>query len=454
MLVRMEWSNLAKSAWWKSAAGLWTAAAILSALLLLIFFFPVRQSAAAKALAAQTSDKAPTALLTARLDTDTFDKWQIETLYVTVLNRGNDTLTGLHVEVLAPGFEFTQPVANACSFIAGQTGVQVLTPNQTCTVAVPLKALAASGSYTVAVKAGWFQRQPESPLLLLGTVHMDGALGAERWQRFGERLAQTFKDLTFPLLLLLLTTQLGSWQKNREIRQADEDRKRTEQAQVRQLMLTKVRDMAEQYYLKISAAGKGILDARSNLASGKETSTDRMFYNAMLLVWHMHLLKEERGGMFFQNLHAEEIASKAWSILKPTLFAVVGEDQIALAFTLLAKDSSFATFSKSVRFMSAGSAQFAQWYAGDDSVLLGQHGKLDDFVPLIDALQAIFLYETNAPFDEYYGESRPLRYHSDPFRTPPDAVLNESQKKAAALLIELFEPYRQKTRRREVGRIS
>ncbi len=431
--------------WWKSGLGIATASVVLLALLGLIFLFPGKPSSPAKALAVQTPEKAPVALLTARLDTDTFEQWQVEMLRATVLNRGSDPLTGLHIEVLAPGFAFEQPRLDACSFNAGEAGTRELKPNQTCTVSVPLKALAASGSYTVAIKAGWFQREPVSPLLVLGTVRMEGLVGAEQWQRFGERLAQTFKDLTFPLLLLLLTTQLGTWQKNREIRQAEEDRKRTDQAQVRQLMLTKVRDMAEQYYLKISAAGKGILDARANLVSGKETSTDRMFHNAMLLVWHMNLLKEERGGMFFQNRQAEEIVSRAWSVLKPTLFAVVGEDQIALALSLLAKDSSFATFRKSIRFLAAGSAQFAHWYAGDDAEILAQHGKLADFVPVIDALQAIFLYETNVPLDEYYGESRPLRYHSDPFHIPPDAVLSEAQKRAGAGLSELFEPYKQKS---------
>jgi hypothetical protein len=137
------------------------------------------------------------------------------------------------------------------------------------------------------------------------------------------------KDLTLPVVLLVLATALGFYDKHREnVRhrkqeELEERRKqdaelRAQTAQTWTSMLPESHKLATTYYMPIDAAASSALDElvnrdealRAHDQPRQSVAEDRAFYYLLLMSRRLHALADKKGGWYFKNRTGEQLVAR------------------------------------------------------------------------------------------------------------------------------------------------
>lgn len=426
------------------------------ALLVVLFLYPSPSAPAVRSLlAASEPVAADPAVVRARVERNRLSSTSdAEDLQVTVQNTGTAPLTNLKLQLVAPGFTVQRDGDSLPVHSAGfPDPPAALAFGEDYTFHVRVQPAALSGSYGMTAVVSW-KRSTAVPALgapasspgikptvseaasggrtlFLGPVLFDGSLGSARFGRLGQRLASALKDLTLPVLLLLLTNYFTRRQDDRaktdrkaqEARdKADRDAQdvrekadrnaqteRAEQQQVRELLLGRVMDYAEQAYLPMLSAASGAVDECDALCRGAGGDPLLAVYFLLKLQIVFDRQRKGKGGIFLKSLEAERIVTAAWVVGRVAIRAVWTPDDVQAASVKAGLLEDFATFRTLDPVIFQGAVDRLQaWISREPAGAFDRHGPMEGFLGAVDVLQAVLRYETNRPLMKYWYEEEPM----------------------------------------------
>lgn len=435
---RARWKAEPRFRW--SVIALAAALAVLLCLVVL-FFYPESPAFREKSLVARAapSKDRPVEIET-RLDENLFErKGAVSTLLVTVTDRapvGNTTagtaypgLSDIEVHVHAPGFAASGTQSRGadageqffvCESPKNAPGRSegVLAPGQSCMATVYLTAAERSGMSAVTVFVDWTGTAvgnaagtttggaPEEASLSLGPVKFDSTFGPARWNRLGRRVAQVLRDLAIPIMLALIGIWFNWRQNLREAKRAKADKKQADRQQVRMLLLKTVMKLAKSHYLPIVSEAKAVvLEGKKEKAA---RSVDLLFFHMLMLLKRIDDLKMKEGAVFFQKRFGESTIGYAWTILKAATYGVLGEELVSAALTEVVKnDWEYVRFVESRRKLVKLRERFERWLEPAGGVAGAvNYGPFEQYLGVIDVLQAIFRFEADRALSEGWYEER------------------------------------------------
>ena len=432
----------------------------------------------------------------ARLERSVLDNQTVpDRLDVLVTNYGAAPLTKLQLTLVAPGF--AMPEGQPKEAALPQDGLKT---GQTFLFQAPMQAAAGSGSYSIASQVSWVDKAQHARTVTVGPVLFDGRFGAARWARLGTRSAALVKDLALPLLLLILTTIFATRQSRKEaldriaeanaadakrlaevaaaearrvaevaaaaakadadmkaadakklaeealerIRQ-DEERKREERLQVTRLLLERVMDLAQTYYLPIVAAAKlAFRDIQRCKDSPASAEYAKVTYDLFRIIHLFDVFRKEKGGLFLRSFDGEYVAWYSWELAKETFVAILTRDLVNLCIADKELLGSYGSYLNGKAPFDDAEKRVKAWILNDAG--MAKHGKFEDYLGALDVIQAVLRYEINRPFwDNWYehpaGEEMPWKFDQPTTCFPPDSVLTESQKSYVQELSTLLPKY-------------
>jgi hypothetical protein len=356
----------------------------------------------------------------ARLDRNILSKGDQAILEVNIQNNNTDPLTEFHASITAPGFEWSQ--RNAEKQLSGSVPA-----GSSLSAAIPLRAMARSGTYTVSVFYSWTKKSRYSSSVSLGPLKMEGLFSQDHWSRFLGRGNQLIKDLTLPIVLAVLAYYFQLQQKARDERQ-----------QVRQNILSLVMTLAERHYMPIVTSALNVIQHYQKLKDKDPvTSPEEVFFDVMFLLKRMDYLRRDKGQIFFQDNAAESIARQAWFVVRNKLRSVLADDkskfpeeQVELALQKIGNDDRFSDSKRYWLHLQTSFTGFQKWLAADPT-------EFEQYLDVVDVIQAVFRYEANRPFfDHWYGGQKKLDLKrettrkSDFFRNFPKTSATQEAVKA------------------------
>jgi len=438
---------------WRKPVFRWSVVAVASLVvvflcLVALFFYPESPAFRERSLVARAapSKDRPVEIET-RLDENLFErKGATAELLVTVTDRaqvGDAThpgLSGVEVYVHAPGFAVSGDKALAADrgrqfyicempqHVQGKPS-NVLAPGESCTAKIGLTAAERSGMSAMTVFVDWTEVAvgsttgsaggnaagntvavaPEEVSLSLGPVKFDSMLGPARWNRLGRRAAQVLRDLTIPIVLALIGIWFNWKQNLREAKRIKADKKQADRQQVRMLLLKTVMKLAKSHYLPIVAEAKAVvLEGRKDKAG---RSADQLFFHMLMLLKRIDELKMKEGAVFFQKRFGEAAVGHAWTILKAATYGVLGEELVSAALTGVVKtDWEYVRFVESRRKLVKLRERFEHWLdpssASDPTSPFHLYGPFEQYLGVIDVLQAVFRFEADRPLSEGWYEEK------------------------------------------------
>jgi hypothetical protein len=280
---------------------------------------------------------------------------------------------------------------------------------------------------------------------------------AERWWLISSRILQVLKDLLLPAVLACLGWYLQRRDKQieenkEETAQAREDAERTmeqererrekEQALLRETwsrMLPTSQRNAQRHYLPVLGAVMRLLRAGGDVRQGgpdPEKDWRVLLWSILLLHRRMRHLRKSIGGFYFRNLDGEELAAGCWSQFAGRVEKALGILELSQVVNVMTEEESFATFDARlaakqgetddiVTALGTMGTRLREWWNAPD------HG-FEENLPLLKLFSYIVKFETNRPFETWYGE--PARFKRAEFtdalnRLSSDKDLKESLEK-------------------------
>ncbi|HEX6773963.1 MAG TPA: hypothetical protein VF126_18145 [Acidobacteriaceae bacterium] len=367
----------------------------------------------------------------ARLDSNTLLDPSADPLRVRVMNESQQSIESLYLNISAPGFSLDQPQPRdsarpwPCVPPDGKNGKLdsnqgKLATNQYCEFFVSLTPEARSGSYGITATVFWSQSVAgQSPqgraTLALSPITIDRLFGAARWDRLGHAL----KDLALPVMLAILGAVFTSRQNlaeatrrntenNLQQKRIEAERVAAERQEVRQLLLTRVMDRSEKYYLPFVSHGRLILtEAKKKPA---DTNPEKIFYHLLLLRRRMENFRMEKGGIFFEKRGAEQGAGAAWYLFKTGVDTALGEAAMASALKQVKIEWDYFTFLSNRLALAPQWARFQNWHSKPLSSNQAG-GSFLQILGVLDAFQAIMAFEADRSLSKHwYDEENQVNF--------------------------------------------
>lgn len=383
-------------------------------LLLVLLFFPSSDNQRTNEPIIRASRLiSPPIRLQARLDRNRIEDDSEDTLQVRVVNDSSqEPLRSLHLSLVAPGFALDQNNL-ICS---GANPDNTILANQSCQFAVKLLPNAKSGVYGIAATVDWNQpRVAGRATLLLDPITIDRTWGAAQWRRAGARLTTLLKELTLPIILVVLGSILAGRQQSAEARRAEAEKlrdearitARTEQderQEVRHLLLTRVMELAEQHYLLFASHAKQIVIESEKIRLGKpDAAPDKVFLHVMILLKRMKVFRLTKGGIFLKTREGEYAVAAAWALLTISLYGAMGHENTAAALKFVEMDWDYATYKAQLANLIPAWNEFQSWLAEpEDST--DPKGSFRQIIGVVDAFQAIIRFEADTALSKYWYE--------------------------------------------------
>ena len=364
----------------------------------------------------------------ARLDRNILGKGDQAILEVNIQNNNTDPLTEFHASITAPGFEWSQE--NAEKQLSG-----ALPAGSSMSAAIPLRAMARSGTYTVSVFYSWTKKSRYSSAVSLGPLKMEGVFSQDHWSRFLGRGNQLIRDLTLPIVLAVLgyyfqlrqsvrdakrqrverrdEIRRQSAEKLRDEQKQNEEKTRDERQQVRQNILPLVMSLAERHYMPIVTSARvliGHYDLTKKQPPG--SSLDEVSFDTMFLLKRMDYLRRDKGQIFFQDNAAEALAADVWFVIREKFRFVLGESEVELVLQKMGHDDRFADAKRYQMHFQTPSRNFQKWVVSNTK-------EFERYLELVDIIQAVFRFEANRPFsDHWYGTPKKLLFETETAQKP------------------------------------
>jgi hypothetical protein len=374
--------------------------------------------------------------VTARVSGNYVETGGLLDLIVDVTNAGKSPLKEPKLSVTAPRLASTEP-GPCVNLSDGTSKVTELQPDETCRFSVKMTAKGSAGLDGITTVVSW-NAGLRNTSLSLGPIRFESGLGEDKWARFGRRLTQ----ISLPVILVLVASLFTQMQKKRE-----------EEQEVRQAILTRLLKLSDKCYMPIVTETSVILAGIEDLrAVPPKSSAEYIFFHMVMLLRKMDELRV-RGGIFFKQRSGEAVASACWNVLRRTIYGVLTDDGAKLAKDKLetAANQNLPYFKGQITgdpALQAIFVRFQSWIAGTDPVIKADYGEMKDYEGVIDVIRGTFLYEANLPLSEHwYKEDSPFRLRPERGTTvslPTHPGLNETQMRAIATLKELLPAYAKK----------
>jgi hypothetical protein len=318
----------------------------------------------------------------------------------------NHTKAAVSVEIEdlhTPGFEVTTPPEPSFSVAPGKLKKLTLSLHPV-----------SGGQFRL---TGRYQSTSASGEVVEGRTTLGPVEVATPMLRFTGIARQAYlalKDLALPILLAFLAyffqkrqkqreTNAEEAAKARETRAAQEREEREYRAQVRTLQLPRFQEYAEKHYLPIVNSLQ-LLQREFNNSGGDPGVME--LYRLVLFLKRMQLLREERGGVFFQVLLAEKILQSAWFCFNAHVEKHLGAAERDGLLAMIGADASYGNFQKNFE-KSHGHTQILDklkaW------VGLGADREKGGFASCLDLahiLQSVLAFEINRPLNRYWYEGK------------------------------------------------
>jgi hypothetical protein len=446
---------------WQKYWLLYTGASI--AILLVLFFFPSEEKTVSSSVLAIARPVAGASLV-ATLQTNTLHGSRDEFITFEAFSDPATRIESMQACVSAPEFAFDP--ASGCIPVPVVNKSDLTSPHVQTTIR--LTPQRSSGTVKVLITAVWvrYVPRPQGPLaakdkpnqLPTNCVSDTGScyplaekmamtlgpikLGINIWSRFAGRLSRFLKDLTLPIILILLANWLTREAAERDRRRDDKEkqlrdekeeklereeekrgkieREQEEEKQISHILLPKVMRLSGNYYLPMTLhASKFVLSSVSSRAA----SSDLTFY--LFSFFHVaRSLKEKEGGVFFKEMAAEQIFKIANNTIRSfVVTAVGGEKQFDASLDHL--DTWVSNAARRWPRLSERPDVVAQgWVDAQDVLVALDEARFQAIRFLFNVVAETMHYESNAPYLYWYKNSREENVfrlaHNIP--TPPENV--------------------------------
>lgn len=228
----------------------------------------------------------------------------------------------------------------------------------------------------------------EQAVMTLGPVN----LGINKLAAFGSRFWSFVKELTLPIILIILA--------NRFTRKASAQE---EEKQIALILLPKVMRLTGRFYLPMAHSASKFVQRSKE----KGRNAEELTFYLLSFLNISRALKEQEGGVFFKDLTAEQIFGIANNVIRAlVLEALTGEKQLMELLDLL--DSWVPTGRKKrwARFSDKPSAVPPKWITVQDWLVGSPKGlneaEYQAICYLFKVVAATLRYEGNAPFASWY----------------------------------------------------
>jgi len=249
-------------------------------------------------------------------------------------------------------------------------------------------------------------------------------LGINKLTRFAGRLARFLKDLTLPIILIVLANWLSREATERDRkREASEklvreekaekekhdeehrrvaERKQEEQKQIAHILLPKVMRLSGHYYLPIVSNLTWFLRVS---ATTPQNCGELIFY--LLSVFHVaRSLKEKEGGVFFKDMAAEQLFSITNNVVRGLLVQACGGEKDYMSI-LDHLDTWVPTGVRRWPRLAEQPATVPQTWIDLEKWIADLDPKqLEGIRYVFNVLAATMRYESNEPYAHWYLNSR------------------------------------------------
>lgn len=314
-----------------------------------------------------------------------------ETLYVvwTFENHSGDSIP-VQVYLAAPGFESVKLPQPSFSIAAGSLK----------TIPLELHPL-EGGEFRV---TGRYQTPSVAGQTVLGPV--DIATPGRRFIHIARQVYAVLKDLALPILLAYLAYFFQKRQKERDDAISGAREEREYRVQVRNVQLPRFQEYAENHYLPITRALRLLQDQFKLACHENGPSQDELgllLYRLALFLKRMQLLRDQRGGVFFQASRPELILQSAWFSFNFHVEEKLGlkdRDEI-LALTRPDDDANQFAAKMGLPAVVRVLPKLKDWAVmGNDP----EKGGLMNCMDLANIIQSILAFEVNRPLNQYWYE--------------------------------------------------
>ena len=395
--------------------------AVAFAILLALFFFPSAEKGVSRPLLA-IAKPAPGSSLVATLESNTLNGSREESI---TLEATADPATSIdNMEVCAFAPEFT--VEPGCVPVRVYSKGDLVLPHAPATIRLIPRL--SSGTFKVLLTASWVRcvprSQPDAPgkgrtgssasapkqrlescvrlaekvVMPLGPVN----LGVDRLTRFGGRFARFIKDLTLPIILIVLANWLTSESAKRDEDRKKHDREQEEENQIAHILLPMVMRLAVQYYLPLTLNSATFVEP---LSPGRGTPQELSFslFSFFLVA---RSLKEQEGGVFFKDRAAEQMFAVVNNVIRELVVEAVGSET---HFTeCLDHLGSWVPGGEKrwPRIAERHPAVQQGWTNLENWLVKLEEDRFQAMRYLFNILAETMRYESNAPFADWYTNSR------------------------------------------------
>ncbi len=432
-------------------------------LILLLYFYPSQETAVSHPVLA-IARPAPGASLVATLRTNALHGSRDEAITFEAARAPGTRIEEMTVCVDAP--EFIPDPASGCTQVKVFNKGNIASPPVPATIRLTPKE--SSGTFRILVTASWVRYVPraKSPAAVSGKAEPAAKsciadtddcyplvervemtmgpvdLGVNKLSQFASRFSRFLRDLTLPIILLVLANWFTRESSKRDRRLKDRESEQEEEREIARILLPKVMRLGGRYYLPMTLNASSYVQAS---ASGPAKAKELAFNMASFFLI-ARTLKEREGGIFFKDFDAEQIFKVSYSNIRERFVAAVGgEDQFTACLNHL--QARVPTGEKRWPRVTDGPVvALKEWT--DLEAWFAKIGKqpFDAIRYLFNILAATMRYETNAPFAFWYSNSKDenlFRVDDDNIAAPPDEEFGTLDSTRLAEFKKLLASYRE-----------
>jgi hypothetical protein len=244
----------------------------------------------------------------------------------------------------------------------------------------------------------------EESILSLGPVEIRTALGdwIDHSVAPAKQIYSVIKDFTLPVVLAVLAYFFQRHQSARDAKAARDRETRETRQQIWSNQIPRFRTFAEKHYLPIVSNIRHLRKDFNAFNAAPPAEQDgeagiKLLYRVLMVLRRMAYLRDEEGSVFFQIRRAELIVQNAWWAVNLHVEDQFRVDRRDRVLSLLAPDEPYHHFLE----IAADEPVFEELRLA----LLLWVRQSDDFTRCLDLthmMLAVFGFEANRPFDEYW----------------------------------------------------
>jgi hypothetical protein len=294
-------------------------------------------------------------------------------------------------------------------------------PGQSVTVWGDLRGRAPQELQTILAVVGWKTGDSQESELV---VPIGQSIVESRRGRIWRGLKDTLKDFGLPLVLLGLGWGFQRWDRKREQRKQEEDKRRTHLAETWNLMLPISHDLMTKHYMPLAGAARGALEyleryqQDKNAAASLQTAR-RAFFCSSYFERRLREIFYSIGGFHFKSRVGEELAVACLHRYQKLYYGdgegVRRDHGRALKHVELSEtfDSFFAKLDGSPDIDKSITDDLKQSW--DDFECWLQTDRCREALVYLKGLGVLVEYEMNRPYEYWYGraEKMPLDHGTE-----------------------------------------